>query len=67
VVDYETANQADTQLFNKFFHNLLQEGIYWPPSQFEAIFVSLSHSNEDIRLTIEAVDRALNGLPVDPK
>jgi glutamate-1-semialdehyde 2,1-aminomutase len=62
VVDYESATQADTTLFGKFFQQLLAEGIYWPPSQFEAAFVSLSHSNEDIQLTIKAIDKALNSL-----
>ncbi len=59
VVDYETAKKADTALFSKFFHDLLAEGIYWPPSQFEAAFISLAHSDEDIKLTIRAAGRAL--------
>jgi len=57
--DYESANQADTVFFGRFFQRLLSEGIYWPPSQFEAAFVSLAHSNEDIQLTIKAADKAL--------
>ncbi len=59
VVDFESAKQADTTLFAKFFQQLLSAGIYWPPSQFEAIFVSLAHSDEDIRTTIKAVESAL--------
>lgn len=62
VVDYESAKRANTEEFNKFFHILLAEGIYWPPSQFEAAFVSFAHSNEDIQLTIRAADRALSHL-----
>ncbi|MFC2010935.1 glutamate-1-semialdehyde 2,1-aminomutase [Chloroflexota bacterium] len=62
VVDYEAAKKADTTLFSKFFHNLLPEGIYWPPSQFEAAFVSLAHSDEDIHLTIRAIDKALGSI-----
>ena len=57
--DYESANQADTVFFGRFFQRLLSEGIYWPPSQFEAAFVSLAHSDEDIQLTIEAANKAL--------
>ena len=62
VADYESARQADTALFGKFFQQLLSEGIYWPPSQFEAAFVSLSHSEADIQLTIRAIDKALRSL-----
>ncbi|OGO24987.1 MAG: glutamate-1-semialdehyde-2,1-aminomutase [Chloroflexi bacterium RBG_16_50_9] len=59
VVNYESAKQTDTTLFRKFFHGLLSEGIYWPPSQFEAAFISLVHSDEDIRLTIKTIAKVL--------
>lgn len=62
VVDYETATQADTRLFSRFFQQLLPQGIYWPPSQFEAAFVSLAHSDEDIQTTIRAINKALSPL-----
>jgi len=62
VFDYESAKKADTKLFGRFFRSLLDEGIYWPPSQFEAAFVSLAHEDEDIDLTIAAVQKALTGL-----
>jgi len=62
VVDYETATQADTRLFGRFFQQLLSQGIYWPPSQFEAAFVSLAHSDEDIQTTIRAINKALSPL-----
>jgi glutamate-1-semialdehyde 2,1-aminomutase len=60
VVDYESARRADTALFGRFFHNMLAGGIYWPPSQFEAAFVSAAYSDEDIQVTIDAADRALS-------
>jgi glutamate-1-semialdehyde 2,1-aminomutase len=60
VNDYESATQADTASFARFFQRLLSEGVYWPPSPFEAAFVSLSHSDEDIRLTNEIIEKALN-------
>jgi glutamate-1-semialdehyde 2,1-aminomutase len=60
VVDYETATQADTASFIRFFQRLLAAGIYWPPSPFEAAFVSLAHSDEDIRRTGEAIERSLS-------
>jgi glutamate-1-semialdehyde 2,1-aminomutase len=59
VVDYESAKQTDTTFFGRFFQQLLSEGIYWPPSQFEAAFVSLAHSDEDIQTTIKAISKAL--------
>ena len=62
VIDYESAKRADTKLFARFFRRLLAEGIYWPPSQFEAAFVSLAHSGEDIRTTVEAIEKALRSL-----
>jgi glutamate-1-semialdehyde 2,1-aminomutase len=62
VVDFESAKQVDTTLIAGFIRQLLAEGIYWPPSQFEALFVSLAHSDEDIRTTIKAVESALSPL-----
>lgn len=62
VIDYGSAKQANTEVFNKFFHVLLAEGIYWPPSQFEAAFISFVHSDEDIKFTISAAVKALDYL-----
>ncbi|MEE9400338.1 MAG: aminotransferase class III-fold pyridoxal phosphate-dependent enzyme, partial [Dehalococcoidales bacterium] len=62
VFDYESAAEADTALFGQFFQKLLSGGIYWPPSQFEAAFISLAHSEKDIQTTIEVIDRALHQL-----
>ncbi len=63
VVDYESARQTDTKLFARFFQRLLSAGIYWPPSQFEAAFVSLAHSDEDIQTTVGVVDKAFRTPP----
>ncbi len=60
VIDYQSAAQADKDFFAEFFQRLLAEGVYWPPSQFEAAFVSLAHSDEDIGLTGEIIERALS-------
>lgn len=62
VIDYETARRSDTTLFARFFQQLLSAGIYWPPSQFEAAFISLAHSDDDIRVTIKAIEGALSFL-----
>lgn len=63
VIDYETATQANTELFSSFFQQMLANGIYWPPSQFEAAFISLAHTEEDIKVTTEVINQALNSLP----
>ena len=57
--DYESARRADTAGFAKFFNALLERGVYWPPSQFEAAFVSLAHSDDDIEATISAIEEAM--------
>ncbi len=48
VVDYASAKQADTSRFGSFFRKLRDRGVFLPPSQFEAMFVSLAHTDEDI-------------------
>ena len=62
VHDYESARRSDTELFGRFFQQMLAQGIYWPPSQFEAAFVSLVHTDEDIAATVAAVEKTLTSL-----
>ncbi len=59
VTDFETAKASDTVRFSEFFQSMLSEGVYWPPSQFEAAFVSTAHSEADIDATIDAISRCL--------
>lgn len=59
VRDYEDAASCDTGRFGRFFAALIDEGVWIPPSQFEAWFVSLAHSDDDIDATVAAVGRAL--------
>ncbi len=54
VVDYASAKRSDTERYARFFRAMLAEGVYFAPSQFEAAFVSLAHSTEDIEKTIRA-------------
>jgi glutamate-1-semialdehyde 2,1-aminomutase len=54
VKDYGTARTSDTGRFAVYFREMLQQGVYLAPSQFEACFVSVAHSREDIDRTIEA-------------
>jgi glutamate-1-semialdehyde 2,1-aminomutase len=62
VVDYQTALQSDRDRFARFFHLLLNQGIYLPPSQFEAFFVSTAHTSADIEKTIAAARLAFKKL-----
>lgn len=62
VRDYKTAVLSDTKRFAGYFAGMLGSGIYVAPSQFEAMFVSDAHSDEDIEKTIEAIDKAFTGL-----
>jgi glutamate-1-semialdehyde 2,1-aminomutase len=54
ITDWESAKQCDTARFGKFFHGMLERGVYLAPSQFEAAFFSTAHSDEDIRRTVAA-------------
>jgi glutamate-1-semialdehyde 2,1-aminomutase len=58
VTDYESAKKSDTAAFGRFFASLLAGGVYFPPSQFEAAFVSAAHTEQDIAETIEKASRA---------
>ena len=59
VRDYASACRSDTEAFGRFFRGMLARGVFLPPSQFEAWFVSLAHSREDIDRTIDAAGEAL--------
>lgn len=54
VVDAESAKTSNIKCFGKFFHAMLERGIYLPPSQYEALFVSAAHTDADIARTIDA-------------
>jgi glutamate-1-semialdehyde 2,1-aminomutase len=58
VIDYASATSCDTELFAKFFHALLDQGIFIPPSQYEAWFVGLAHDDAAIDETIRAAEKA---------
>ncbi len=60
VTDYATARRSDVQRFAKFHQAMLRQGIYLPPSQFEAAFVSAAHTAEDIARTKEAARQAFS-------
>ena len=62
VRDYETATQSDTKMFARYFHGMIAHGIYLPPSQFEAAFLSLAHGEAEIQETIRAAGSVLKSL-----
>ncbi|GGA41013.1 glutamate-1-semialdehyde 2,1-aminomutase 2 [Kroppenstedtia guangzhouensis] len=54
VTSYEHAKQADTEMFARYFKGMMEQGISLPPSQFEGMFISTAHTEEDIERTLEA-------------
>jgi glutamate-1-semialdehyde 2,1-aminomutase len=62
VFDYPSAKRADTKKFGSFFHALLDRGVYLPPSQFEAAFVSLAMGEREIEHTLAAARQAFRTL-----
>jgi len=65
VVDYESANRSNRDKFARFFHVMLGEGVYLPPSQLEAAFFSAAHAKKDILQLIERAERALKKVAWD--
>jgi glutamate-1-semialdehyde 2,1-aminomutase len=60
VTDYDVARQSDTDRFARFFWKMMEQGVYLPCSQFEAMFVSAAHTEELIQKTIAAARVALS-------
>lgn len=58
VTDYATALTCDLEAFKIYFHSMLEQGFYLPPSQFETNFISLAHSDEDFEKTLQAAEIA---------
>ncbi|MES4785254.1 MAG: aspartate aminotransferase family protein, partial [Nitrospiraceae bacterium] len=62
VVDYASAKRSNTEAYAKFFHRMLNKGVYLAPSQFEAAFLSTAHTMTAIDQTIAAARTAFRGL-----
>ncbi|RPF55461.1 glutamate-1-semialdehyde 2,1-aminomutase [Aquisalibacillus elongatus] len=58
VINFETAQSSDLEWFAKYYRSMAEQGIFLPPSQFEGVFLSTAHTDEDIEKTIEAVKKA---------
>ncbi len=62
VTNYQQVMACDTERFNRFFHGMLEEGVYLAPASYEAGFLSAAHSDEDIEFTLAAADRVMASL-----
>lgn len=62
VTDYKSAKRSDAGRFGGFCRGMLENGIYYPPSQFEAVFLSLAHTDADIDAAVVAAREAMAGL-----
>jgi len=59
VVNADSARTSDTKKFGNYFRSMLEHGIYLPPSQFEAAFISAAHTQEDIEQTIATMEKSI--------
>ena len=60
VTDWQSASQCDTEKFAKYFWGMIDQGVYMPCSQYEALFISNAHTEQDIDQTIEAAEAVLS-------
>ncbi len=63
VTDWNSASKSDAEAFGRYFRNMLDSGIYLPPSQYEAAFLSAAHTKEDVQETIAAAKQAFATVP----
>ncbi|HSZ80893.1 MAG TPA: aspartate aminotransferase family protein, partial [Polyangia bacterium] len=66
VVDLTSAKKSDTAMYAKFFHGMLERGFLMPPAQFEAAFVSMAHTLEDVQAFVTAAREVLTQLKEAP-
>ncbi|WP_411333530.1 glutamate-1-semialdehyde 2,1-aminomutase [Metabacillus indicus] len=62
VINFEKAKTSNLEYFSKFYREMANEGVFLPPSQFEGLFLSTAHSDEDLEKTIAAADKAFAAL-----
>ncbi|MBI2915584.1 MAG: aspartate aminotransferase family protein, partial [Elusimicrobia bacterium] len=60
VADYSSSKSSNTRQYSRFFHSLLQNKIYFPPSQFEAAFISTAHTNAILEKSSSAILNSLS-------
>jgi glutamate-1-semialdehyde 2,1-aminomutase len=66
ILHYEDAQSSDGERFAQFFHLMLEQGVYLAPSKYEAWFLTIAHTEEDIQHTIQAVERAFQQMSSPP-
>lgn len=62
VINFEKAKTSNLEYFSKFYREMANEGVFLPPSQFEGLFLSTAHSDEDLEKTIAAAEKAFAAL-----
>ncbi len=67
VIDFRSASTSKTELYSKYFWKMMEQGVYLAPSQFEAAFLSIAHTTEDIDFTLEAAERSLREVKIGIK
>jgi glutamate-1-semialdehyde 2,1-aminomutase len=60
VTDYACAKHSDAAMFTAYFQELLRQGVFIPPSQYETCFISAAHTEDDLKFTVDAFDNALS-------
>ena len=64
VTDWDSASRSNTEAFGKFFRGMLDAGVYLPPSQYEAMFLGATHTEDDVHRTIATAKQAFSGMKV---
>ena len=62
ITHYQQVMECDTERFAKFFHHMLDEGVYLAPASYEASFMSAAHTEDDIQFTLDAAERSFKKL-----
>jgi glutamate-1-semialdehyde 2,1-aminomutase len=62
ITHYQQVMECDTARFAKFFHHMLDEGVYLAPASYEASFMSAAHTDKDIQFTLDAAERSFKKL-----
>lgn len=65
VRDYESANASDRKVYEKYFKGMLEEGIFFAPSQFEAAFLTLSHGEDEIAKMLDACEKVFRAIKTE--
>ena len=60
VINYESAKKSNFDFFTTYYQEMAEQGVFLPPSQFEGLFLSTDHSDEDIQKTLQAIEIAFS-------